>query len=108
MSERDPRHFAVRGTPTDCVLMGVKMFIGDARHPIWCCRAFNRGANMGEDVTYSGTVAVAMEGTLLGIRSMALSQHVSGPGRMPLGRWPKHTPQTSFAVPARRPGAATC
>ncbi len=78
--QRDPRHFAVRGTPTDCVLMGVKMFLG-ARAPDLVLSGFNRGANMGEDVTYSGTVAVAMEGTLLGIRSMALSQHVSGPGR---------------------------
>jgi 5'-nucleotidase len=75
---RGPRHVAVRGTPTDCVLMAVKLVMGD-RPPDLVLSGFNRGANMGEDVTYSGTVAVAMEGTLLGIRSIALSQHVQDP-----------------------------
>jgi 5'-nucleotidase len=72
---RGPRHIAVRGTPTDCVLLAVKLFIA-GRPPDLVLSGFNRGTNMGEDITYSGTVAVAMEGTLLGIRSIALSQQV--------------------------------
>ncbi|MQX35570.1 5'/3'-nucleotidase SurE [Roseospira navarrensis] len=80
--QRGPRHVAVRGTPTDCVLLGVKLFTGD-RRPDLVLSGINRGGNMGEDVTYSGTVAVAMEGTLLGIRSIALSQQFSDPDAIP-------------------------
>jgi 5'-nucleotidase len=69
------RRFAVRGTPTDCVLLAVNKIIPGKR-PTLLLSGFNRGANMGEDVTYSGTVAAAMEGTLLGIPSIALSQSV--------------------------------
>jgi len=70
---RGEKRFAVAGTPTDCVLMAVKMFMAD-RGPDLVLSGINRGGNMGEDITYSGTVAVAMEGTLLGVRSIALSQ----------------------------------
>jgi 5'/3'-nucleotidase SurE len=69
------RRFAVRGTPTDCVLLAVNKIIPGKR-PTLVLSGVNRGANMGEDVTYSGTVAAAMEGTLLGIPSIALSQSV--------------------------------
>ena len=64
------RRFAVRGTPTDCVIMGFKVVIGEK--PDLVISGVNRG--IADDVTYSGTVAGAMEGTLLGIPSMALSQ----------------------------------
>lgn len=67
------RKFAVRGTPTDCVMMAVHEIMKDKR-PALLLSGVNRGSNMGEDVTYSGTVAAAMEGTLLGIPSIALSQ----------------------------------
>jgi 5'-nucleotidase len=67
------RRFAVDGTPTDAVLLGAKQIMAD-RPPTLILSGVNRGANMGEDVTYSGTVAAAMEGTLLGIPSIALSQ----------------------------------
>lgn len=67
------RKFAVRGTPTDCVLMAVDQVV-KGKKPDLILSGVNRGANLGEDVTYSGTIAAAMEGTLLGIPSVALSQ----------------------------------
>lgn len=66
------RTYAVRGTPTDCVIMGVRHILD--RAPDLVLSGVNRGQNLGDDVTYSGTVAGAMEGTLLGIRSIAFSQ----------------------------------
>jgi 5'-nucleotidase len=68
----DERAFAVRGTPTDSVIMGTRHVLRDGG-PDLVLSGINRGANMAEDVTYSGTIAGAFEGTLLGIRSMALS-----------------------------------
>lgn len=67
------KHFALRGTPTDCVIMGVKEVMAD-RKPDLVLSGVNNGANMADDVTYSGTIAGAIEGTLQGIRSIALSQ----------------------------------
>src|SRR6476660_1694830 len=69
----DDRAFAVRGTPTDSVIMGVRHVLKD-KAPDLVLSGVNRGANMAEDVTYSGTIAGAFEGTILGIRSVALSQ----------------------------------
>jgi 5'-nucleotidase len=66
------RHFAVQGTPTDCVIMGVRHIMKE--RPDLVISGVNRGRNCAEDVTYSGTVAGAMEGTVLGIPSFALSQ----------------------------------
>lgn len=66
------RFFAVRGTPTDCVIMAVRHLMKDAL-PDLVLSGVNAGANLAEDVTYSGTIAGAIEGTLLGIRSIALS-----------------------------------
>jgi len=68
----DERRFAVRGTPTDCVIMGLKVVIG--ARPDLVISGVKRGQNIADDVTYSGTIAGAMEGTLLGIPSVALSQ----------------------------------
>ena len=69
----DERAFAVRGTPTDSVIMGVRHVLKD-KLPDLVLSGINRGANIAEDVTYSGTIAGAFEGTILGIRSVALSQ----------------------------------
>ncbi len=66
------RRYAVRGTPTDCVIMGLEVILD--RRPDLILSGVNRGQNIADDVTYSGTVAGAMEGTLLGIPSIALSQ----------------------------------
>jgi 5'-nucleotidase len=73
MRRIDERAFAVRGTPTDSVIMGVRHVLKDGL-PDLVLSGINRGANMAEDVTYSGTIAGAFEGTILGIRSIALSQ----------------------------------
>jgi 5'-nucleotidase len=66
------RHFAVKGTPTDCVIMGVRHILKEP--PDLILSGVNRGRNAAEDVIYSGTVAAAMEGTVLGVPSFALSQ----------------------------------
>src|SRR5689334_10777683 len=72
MRQLDDRAFAVRGTPTDCVIMAVRHVLKDSA-PALVLSGVNRGANLAEDVTYSGTIAGAFEGTTLGIRSIALS-----------------------------------
>lgn len=66
------KRFAVSGTPTDCVLLALKNIMPAA--PALILSGVNRGSNAGDDISYSGTVAGAMEGTLLGIPSIALSQ----------------------------------
>ena len=67
------KKFAVEGTPTDCVMMAMNQVMAD-NPPDLLLAGVNRGANMGEDVTYSGTIAAAMEGTQVGVPSIALSQ----------------------------------
>lgn len=81
--EISPRKFAVTGTPTDCVLIALKHLMIDSP-PDLILSGVNRGGNLAEDVTYSGTVAAAMEGTLLGVPSIALSQ-CHAPGH--LAKW---------------------
>jgi 5'-nucleotidase len=73
LREVGPRHYAVKGTPTDCVIMGVRHLMLETP-PDLILSGVNRGRNCAEDVTYSGTVAGAREGTVLGIPSFALSQ----------------------------------
>jgi 5'-nucleotidase len=73
LREISPRHFAVHGTPTDCVIMAVRRLLADKK-PDLVLSGVNKGQNVAEDVTYSGTIAAAMEGTLLGVKSIALSQ----------------------------------
>ncbi|MEE2567627.1 5'/3'-nucleotidase SurE [Hyphobacterium marinum] len=70
------REFAVTGTPTDAVLMGIQDLI-PGKKPDLVLSGVNRGANIAEDVTFSGTVAGAMQGMQLGIPSIALSQAYS-------------------------------
>lgn len=74
-----PRRYAVDGTPTDCVLLAVNAVLKDKR-PDLVLSGINGGGNMGEDVTYSGTVAAAMEASLLGLKAIALSQHIAEDG----------------------------
>ncbi|HEX3860689.1 MAG TPA: 5'/3'-nucleotidase SurE [Stellaceae bacterium] len=73
LTELAPRRYAVDGTPTDCVLLAVKRLLRD-HPPDLVLSGINAGSNVGEDLTYSGTVAAAMEATLLGIPAIALSQ----------------------------------
>ncbi len=67
------RTWAVEGTPTDCVMMGVRELVEGAK-PDLVLSGVNRGQNLAEDVTMSGTVAGAIEGMALGVPSIALSQ----------------------------------
>ena len=67
------KHYSVDGTPADCVMMGVRHVLAEGGVDL-VLSGVNRGANLADDVTYSGTVAAAMEGTLLGVPSIALSQ----------------------------------
>ena len=73
LREIDERHFAVTGTPTDCVMMACAQVMKDAL-PTLVLSGVNRGSNLADDVTYSGTIAGAMEGCALGIPSIAMSQ----------------------------------
>ncbi len=72
------KRYAVDGTPTDCVMLACQHIMKDNK-PTLCLSGINRGANLGEDVTYSGTIAAAMEATLLGVPAIALSQVVTHP-----------------------------
>ncbi len=63
--------FQVDGTPTDCVMLAVEALMPE--RPDWVFSGVNHGQNMGEDVLYSGTVAAAMEGVMLGVPSIAIS-----------------------------------
>jgi len=73
MRKISERHYAVKGTPTDCVIMAVRRIL-DGSKPDVVLSGVNSGQNVAEDVTYSGTIAAAMEGALLGIPSIAMSQ----------------------------------
>jgi 5'-nucleotidase len=67
----DSHTIAVEGTPTDCVMLGILGFL--KTKPDLVASGINRGANLGDDITYSGTVSAAIEGTLLGVPSFAIS-----------------------------------
>jgi 5'-nucleotidase len=73
LREIDKRRFAVTGTPTDCVMLGTAHIMKD-NPPTLVLSGVNRGSNVADDVTYSGTIAGAMEGCALGIPSIAMSQ----------------------------------
>jgi 5'-nucleotidase len=73
------RRYWVDGTPTDAVLVGVMEILKDKR-PGLMLSGINRGSNLAEDVTYSGTVSAAMEATLLEIPSIALSNTITEAG----------------------------
>lgn len=72
LREHAPRRFSVTGTPTDAVTIALRKVLPGT--PDLILSGVNRGANLGDDVTYSGTVSAAMEGSLAGVRSIALSQ----------------------------------
>ena len=84
--------WAVDGTPTDCVLFGVRHLMGE-NPPTLVLSGVNRGTNLADDVTYSGTIAAAMEGCLLGIRSIAMSQSYTHPAPVKWETGEKHGPE---------------
>ena len=116
-----PRLFAVDGTPTDCVLLAAKTLLRD-KPPNLVLSGINAGANLGEDVSYSGTVAAAMEGVLLGVPAIAFSQHFDSGRPIPWATasafagevirrltaqpWPAHT-LINVNFPATTPEAVT-
>lgn len=69
----DARHWTVDGTPTDCVTLALNQIFGDEKRPHICVSGINHGPNLGDDATYSGTVAGAMEATILGVPGLAFS-----------------------------------
>src|SRR5215203_569495 len=85
LREIGEKHFAIKGTPTDCVIMGVRHIMFENR-PDLILSGVNRGQNVAEDVSYSGTIAGAIEGTILGVPSIALSQ-AYGPGGRDAVKW---------------------
>lgn len=93
LREIDERRFALRGTPTDCVIMGVTHLM--EHKPDLILSGVNAGQNIADDITYSGTVAGAMEGTLLGVRSIAISQSYNfdnGARQIPWDVTERHAP----------------
>ncbi|MFC4293477.1 5'/3'-nucleotidase SurE [Novosphingobium tardum] len=72
LRQHDERRWSVSGTPTDSVMMALRKLMDGP--PDLILSGVNRGANLGDDITYSGTVSAAIEGALAGIRSIALSQ----------------------------------
>lgn len=83
MRELGKRRYAIKGTPTDCVIMGVR-FLLHKKPPDLVMSGVNRGQNLADDITYSGTVAGAIQGCLLGIPSIAMSL-VTGPAEADQG-----------------------
>ncbi len=77
IDQLDEQRWTVDGTPTDCVNLAINGILRE--RPVLVLSGINKGANLGDDVTYSGTVSAAMEGTLLGIPSIAMSQIGRGP-----------------------------
>jgi 5'-nucleotidase len=73
--------YIVDGTPTDCVILGMSELLSE--RPDVCLSGVNHGPNMGEDVLYSGTVAAAMEATVMGVPSVAFSYCGDGNEELP-------------------------
>lgn len=69
----DDRHWTVDGTPTDCVTLALNQILPPEERPHICVSGINHGPNLGDDATYSGTVAGALEATILGVPGIALS-----------------------------------
>jgi 5'-nucleotidase len=69
----DARHWTVDGTPTDCVTLALNRILPPEKRPVICASGINHGPNLGDDASYSGTVAGAMEATILGVPGLAFS-----------------------------------
>src|SRR5215213_9942221 len=69
----DDRHWTVDGTPTDCVTLALNRILPPEERPHICASGINHGPNLGDDATYSGTVAGALEATILGVPGLAFS-----------------------------------
>ena len=85
------RRFAVDGTPTDCVLLALQIVVKDGPVDL-VLSGVNQGGNLGEDVTYSGTIAAAMEATLFNVPAIALSQVYENGNRIKWGTAERFAP----------------
>ncbi len=74
--KRGLRHFVVQGTPTDCVYLGIHAILKAEGRPRLVVSGINRGYNLGDDITYSGTVSAAFEATLMSLPAFAISQEI--------------------------------
>jgi 5'-nucleotidase len=84
--------YCVDGTPTDCILLAINEIMKDCP-PDLVLSGVNRGGNLGEDITYSGTVAAAMEATLLGYPAIAMSQYFIDSQRVKWSTAEHHGPE---------------
>jgi len=75
IERRGPRHWTVQGTPTDCIYLGVHSIQAE-RRPALVVSGINKGTNLGDDITYSGTVSAAFEATLIEVPAFAVSQQL--------------------------------
>lgn len=76
------RIYSINGTPTDCVAIGVNKILPDK--PAFIVSGINKGANLGDDITYSGTVSAAIESTIMGIPAFAISLVIKKKSESPL------------------------
>ena len=90
VEQRDSHHFAVGGTPVDCAYMAIHHFLPEP--PDLVVSGVNRGANLGDDIHYSGTVAAAREACLLGYPALAVSLHIDFSVPNPRLYWETVTP----------------
>ena len=84
MTQIDKNWYTTDGTPTDCVMLAIHLLY-KGKKPDMIISGINHGGNMGDDVTYSGTIAAAIEGSILQICSIAVSMANYEPG-MPMER----------------------
>ena len=99
LRRHNEKRFSVSGTPTDAVMLALAHVMKDSP-PDLILSGINRGANLAEDVTYSGTVSAAMEGALAGVRSIALSQTYAREG---MGDLVPFAPAEAWAERVLRP-----
>ena len=78
IDKRAARHYAVQGTPTDCIYLGVHRILEE--RPALVVSGINRGTNLGDDITYSGTVSAAFEATLVNVPAFAISAQLGTGG----------------------------
>src|SRR4030042_2227468 len=74
--------YSINGTPTDCVAIGINKIL--LERPALVVSGINKGANLGDDITYSGTVSAAIESTIMGIPSFAISLVIEKQPALPL------------------------
>jgi 5'-nucleotidase len=98
LRQASEKRYAVKGTPSDCIIMGIRHILKE-HGPDLVLSGVNRGQNVAEDVTYSGTIAGAMEATILGVKAIALSQAYGAGGRTNV-KW--HTAARHGASVVRR------